>query len=154
MSKWINGSFGLLASLALFASANAFADGGNAVIVINPHTGAWGAASSAYLQDAEASALANCGQDCANIDVPTLESGQSGLKETYSYNGWVAFAYSTTNHWGASGEHDNQADAEQSAYDKCGGEANDCYIVKSFASFDYQPDENGTDINDPQSQAQ
>jgi hypothetical protein len=148
MSKWLNGKSALLASLVMLASSNVFADGnGWAAIVVNAQTGSWGAAHGAASRfDAETSALSFCGADCAGIDAYDLESGQSGLHETYTQNGWVAYARGT-GHWGASGQHDSQSDAEYSAYNNCGGDANGCQVVRSLSSYSYAQDIDGTNIN-------
>lgn len=147
--------FALLASLVMLASTSAFADGGWAAIVFNPSTGSWGSAHGfTARQDAENAAMGFCGNDCAGVDAATLEAGQSGLKETYVYNGWVAYAAGDNGHWATSGIHDSQYDAEETAYTNCGGQTNNCQVVRSLSSFTYQDDIDGTNINDEAPAAQ
>jgi hypothetical protein len=147
--------FALLASLVMLASTSAFADGGWAAIVFNPTTGSWGSSHGSYSrQDAENAALGFCGADCAGVDAVALEGGQSGLKETYVYNGWVAYATGDNGHWATSGIHDSQYDAEETAYTNCGGQTDNCGIIRSTSSFSYQADVDGTNVNNATPAAQ
>jgi hypothetical protein len=146
MSKFLNGKLGLILSLGLMASANAFAYGGYTAIVFEPNANQWGSFHGSYSRaDAETNAMNLCGATCQGVDAYTLEAGQSYLHETWAYNGWVAYAHGFNNsHWGTSGIHDSQYDAEQSALANCGGDANQCYVVRSLSSFVYSDDISGT----------
>ena len=131
----------------LILSAQAFADGsGWAAIVFDPATNMWGSAhGGASRNDAEDNAIGYCGAGCAGADSIALESGQTALHETWVHNGWIAYAHGQGNtHWGTSGVHDSQANAEQTALDKCGGAAFNCIVVRSLASYDNQADISGT----------
>jgi hypothetical protein len=140
--------FALLASFVLLASTSAFADGGWAAIVFNPQTGAWGSSHGSYTrQDAENNAMAFCGSDCAGVSASQLETGQSSLKETYVLNGWIAYSTGTNGNFGTAGVHDSQYDAENAAYNNCGGAANDCQVTRSLSSYSYQGDVDGTNVN-------
>ena len=148
MSKSFSSKLSWLISLSLLAvSSHAFADGnGWAAIVFDPSTNMWGSAhGGAFRCDAEDRAIDYCGNGCYGVDSISLENGQTYLHETYVHNGWVAYAHGQDNtHWGTAGDHSSQYAAENDAYDRCGGAANNCYVVRSLSSFDYQADENGT----------
>jgi hypothetical protein len=127
-------------------SSQAFAYGGFAAIVFEPTSNHWGSAHGTNTRNgAEDNAIGYCGAACAGVDSYTLEAGQSYLHETWANNGWVAYAHGYNNaHWGTSGVHDSQYDAEASALANCGGDANGCYVVRSLASYDYTDDISGT----------
>jgi hypothetical protein len=134
---------GIVCSLG---ASTAFGFGGAAAIVYNPITHAFGSYHGASTRfDAETAALENCGADCAGIDAYALEAGTSGLHETWAYNGWAAFSINGTGRWGGSGIHDSQSDAESSAYNNCGGAADNCYILRSLSSYVDYPDQDGDD---------
>jgi hypothetical protein len=134
---------GIVCSLG---ASTAFGFGGSAAIVYNPTTHAYGSYHGANSRlDAETGALANCGASCAGIDAYALEAGTSGLHETWATNGWAAFSINGTGRWGGSGIHDSQSDAENSAYNNCGGAAANCYILRSLSSYVDYPDQDGDD---------
>jgi hypothetical protein len=127
-----------------FGASTAFGYGGAVAIVYNPQTHGFGSYHGASTrEDAETQALAECGADCAGVDAATLESGTSILKETWAINGWVALSINGTGRWGGSGVHDNQSDAETSAYNNCGGADKNCYILRSVSSFTDSVDVDG-----------
>jgi len=136
MFKLTSAKLAVICSLVMTASASAFA-GGWAVIVYNPTTHSFGSSRGANDRaDAEAAALSFCGQNCEGTDVYSLENGNSGLVETFTYNGWVSLAVGT-GAAGTSGLHDSQYDAEQSALNNCAATAPDCRIVRTVSAFDF-----------------
>ena len=142
MSKVLSKKWVGVASLMILVSTSAFAWGGRAAIVFNPRTGGWGSVHGFNTRvGSEEGAMKNC-PSCGGVDAYALENGQSGLKETFVYNGWVALAKGN-GVWGTGGQHDTEYDAEQSALANCGGEANGCYIIRSLSSYDYQEDIDG-----------
>jgi hypothetical protein len=151
MSKSFSSKLGWLVSLSLLAvSSQAFADGnGWAAIVFDPATNSWGSAhGGASRNDAEDNAIGYCGAACSGADSIALEGGQTALHETYVHNGWVAYAHGQGNtHWGTAGDHSSQQNAEYDAYTRCGGAANNCYVVRSLSSYDYQADQSGTNTS-------
>jgi hypothetical protein len=140
---------GLGLVVVLASSHAAFAYGGWAAIVFNPSSGAWGSYHGASSRaEAEQAAMSECGYDCAGVDPYTLESGASGLKETYVRDGWIAYARSaTTSRWATSGDHSSQEAAESQALAKCSQNASDCYIVRSVSSYTSYEDIDGTHSN-------
>ena len=137
-----------LATLLTLAASSAFAYGGAVAIVFNPQTGVYGSyhgGSSRY--DAEANALAECGNNCYGTDVNSLENRLTNVRETWALNGWVALAKGNNGVFGTSGMHDSEYDAEQSALNNCGGAANGCYVVRSTSSFANYPDVDGVRNN-------
>ena len=146
MTKSLNGKMGWLLCLGMMAaSSQAFAYGGFTAIVFNPSTGGWGSYhGSTSRQDAELNAQNLCGADCAGVDIYSLETNQSYLRETWASDGWVAYARGDNGHFGTGGQHLSQDAAEQSALANCGGYANGCYVVRSVASFINYEDQQGT----------
>jgi hypothetical protein len=137
----------LFAALCLMASSSAFAYGGFAAIVFNPATGSYGAYHGANdRQDAELDAMSYCGGNCS-IDLGSLESMQASVRETWAYNGWVALAKGDNNVYATAGIHDSEYDAEQSALNNCYARTNNCYIVRSMASYVNFPDVDGVKNN-------
>jgi len=133
----------IVGSIAMLLSTTALANGGWAVIVYNPATASWGSLHGASSRaDAEQGALNYCGQNCASVDVNTLEQENSGLIEAVAYDGWVALATGTGG-YGTSDRIDNQADAEQSALANCNSVATNCTILRSVSSFVSSPDVDG-----------
>lgn len=135
-----------LASLfaLLVASPAAFANGGWAVIVWNPQTNSAGSSHGESTRaTGESLALSYCGSGCAGATSATLEASGSVVRETWVLNGWVALATDDFGHFGSSGTHDNQADAEQAALANCGN--SNCFVLRSLSSFVSSPDINGTD---------
>jgi hypothetical protein len=155
MKTIFKGSYGWLSALCLLMSSSAFAYGGWGVIVFNPQTGSWGAAHGASSRaDAENTAMAACGSDCANVDPASLENRQSVLRETFGLNAWIAFASDGNGHLGTAGTsdsqanaviHSSQANAEASAVQNCSANGKyNCSVVRSLASYDNQDDVDGT----------
>jgi hypothetical protein len=145
MSNSIMAKLAGVLTFGMLMSVTALAYGGHAAIVFNKSTGAWGAYHGANSRAAaENRAIGFCGASCAGVDAGALESGQSGLNETFVYNGWIALAKGQNGAYGTSGNHGSQYDAEVSALTNCGGDANGCYVVRSVSSFDYTDDMDGT----------
>ena len=124
--------------------------GGEAVIVFNPKNGAWASYHGPYTRaQAEDGALQICGNDCNSVNSAQLEGGGTGIVETWAHNGWVAVATDGQGHWATAGVHDSEADAENAAVTRCNTSAGNssCYVLRSLASFDYQPDQDGVNPN-------
>ena len=133
----------LFALVSLLSSASAYAYGGYVAIIFDRQNGTnYGAYHGSYSQQ---DALFNARRYVGRPIPPGYEG------QTWAHNGWVALAASHNGHTGtATGDfsHSSESAAEWDAIRNCqlnGGAG--CYIVRSEASFDYQPDQQGIKRN-------